>query len=190
MFQTQRDADINIGIYKRVPILLREDPVENPWNVSFQLMFMMNTDLTLFRTNPIGDALPLYEAKLLQHFDHRLASYDKRPEGSQDSELPRLDLKEKNDPRRSPIPRYWVDRTEVDARLARRGWDKFWLLGWRDIARSTDQRTMIASFLPRLGASRTLPLMLTTSSRVDCLYSNLASFILDYAIRQKVAGTH
>ena len=44
--------------------------------------------------------LPLYEAKLIHHFDHRLASYSKRPEGSQDTELPRLDLEEKNDPDR------------------------------------------------------------------------------------------
>ena len=35
--------------------------------------------------------LPLYEAKLIHQFDHRLACYSKRPEGSQDTELPRLD---------------------------------------------------------------------------------------------------
>src|SRR5262249_47729083 len=144
----------------------------------------------LFRTSNEGDMLPLYEAKLIHHFDHRLSSYDKRPEGSQDTELPRLDLKEKNDPWRTPVPRYWVDRTEVDNRLARRNWKKGWLLGWRDIARNTDERTMICSVLPRAGTGHTLPLMQSASGRIACLYANLASFALDYVVRQKVAGTH
>jgi hypothetical protein len=188
MFQTQRDADITIGIYKRVPILWREDPDENPWDMSFQLMFMMNTDSGLFRTSPNGDVLPLYEAKLIHHFDHRLASYDKRAEGSQDTELPRLDPDEKNDPWRSPVPRYWVDHTEVDARLARRGWQRDWLLGWREIARSTDERTMICSVLPKAAVGNKIPLGLTNGP-AHLLLANLSSFVLDYIIRQKVAGT-
>ena len=32
--------------------------------------------------------------------------------------------------------------------------------------------------------------MLSTSQRFGCLYANLASFVLDYVARQKVAGTH
>ena len=47
MFQTQRDADMTIGIYKRVPILWRENPDENSWGISLLLMFMMNTRLSL-----------------------------------------------------------------------------------------------------------------------------------------------
>jgi hypothetical protein len=190
MFQTQRDANITIDIYRRIPILWREDPDENPWSASFQLMFMMNTDSGLFLTSPSDDALPLYEAKLVHLFDHRLASYDKRPEGSRDSELPRLDLYEKANPWRAPVPRYWVDRTKVDARLARRDWDKGWLLGWRDIARSSDERTLICSVLPRVAAGHTLPLMMSASDRVYCLYANLASYVIDYVVRQKIAGTH
>jgi hypothetical protein len=134
--------------------------------------------------------LPLYEAKLLHHYDHRLSSYDKRLDGSQDTELPRLDLEEKNDPSRSPMPRYWVDKVEVDKRLSHRGWDKNWLFGWRDIARSTDERTMICDVLPRAAVGNTYPLMFSVSRHLTCLYANLASFALDYVARQKMAGTH
>ena len=125
MFQTQRDADITIGIYKRVPVLWRDEPEENPWGISFMRMLDMANDSGLFRTSDqlerdgwtlAGNVfvrggkrmLPLYEAKLIHHFDHRLACYSKRPLGSQDTELPRLDLGEKNDPARSVLPRYWV----------------------------------------------------------------------------------
>jgi hypothetical protein len=190
MFQTQRDADITVGAYKRVPILWREDPDENPWGLTLiSRLFHMAEDSDLFHTVGDGDVLPLYEAKMVHHFDHRLGSYDKRREGSQDSELPRLTLAEKNDPWRSPVPRYWVDQTEVDARLARRGWGKGWFLGWRDIARSTDERTMICSAVPRSAAADTLLLMLPTP-HPDLLLANLSSFVFDYVVRQKSSGNH
>jgi hypothetical protein len=153
-------------------------------------MFDMTNDADLFHTTNEGEALPLYEAKLVHHFDHRLASYDKRPEGSQDSELPRLNLDEKNDPYRSPVPHYWIDRREIHGRLAKRGWEKGWLLGWRDIARSSDERTMICSVLPSAAVGNTIFLMLSASARIGCLYANIASFALDYIVRQKIAGTH
>jgi hypothetical protein len=207
MFQTQRDAEITIGVYRRIPVLRRDEPEENPWGVSFLRMFDMANDASLFRSREelqqdgwllVGNTferdgsnmLPLYEAKLIHHFDHRLASYDKRAEGSQDTELPRLDLDEKNDPSRSPIPRYWVPEQEVNERLARRGWDKDWLLGWRDITWSTNERTTICSVLPRMAVGHTFPLMLSSSTRLGCLYANLTSFALDYVARQKMVGTH
>jgi len=191
MFQTQRDADITVGAYKRVPILWREDPDENPWGLTLiSRLFHMAEDSDLFHTVGDGDVLPLYEAKMVHHFDHRLGSYDKRREGSQDSELPRLTLAEKNDPWRSPVPRYWVDKAEVDSRLAKREWRKNWLFGWRDITNATNERTMVSAAIPRVGAGNTLFLMLSTAQRIGCLYANLASFALDYVVRQKIAGTH
>ena len=50
MFQTQRDAEITIGVYKRIPVLWRDDPEENPWGLSFMRMFDMTNDAGLFRT--------------------------------------------------------------------------------------------------------------------------------------------
>ena len=107
MFRTQRDAEITIGIYRRVPVLWRDEPEENPWGLSFMAMFHMANDSGAFRTREklqrdgwtlSGNVffrdgkrmLPLYEAKLIHHFDHRLACYSKQPQGSQDTELPRL----------------------------------------------------------------------------------------------------
>ncbi len=49
MFQTDRDAEITIGIYKKIPVLWRDDPDENPWGVSFLRMYDMATDSGLFR---------------------------------------------------------------------------------------------------------------------------------------------
>jgi hypothetical protein len=222
MFQTVRDAEITISIYKRVPALWRDAPEENPWGLSFLRMFDMANDAGLFRTRDqlehdgwklTGNVfardgrrmLPLYEAKLIHHFDHRLACYSKRPEGSQDTELPRLDLEEKNDPGRSVIPRYWVQEFDtlnkqkskpgkpvydlgVTSRLKAKHWDHGWVLGWRDICRSTDERTLICGTIPRTAVGHKFPLCFP-NMRSDVLLATCSSFVVDYAARQKITGT-
>jgi hypothetical protein len=204
MFETPRDAEITIGIYKRFPILWRDKPEDNPWGLLFLRMFDMASDASLFHTceelertgwTLSGNIfmrgnvrmLPLYEAKLVHQFDHRLACYSKRAPGSQDTELPRLSLDEKQDPDRVPIPRYWVAEEKVEERLADR-WDRSWLLGWRDICRSTDERTVISSAIPRSAVGDKYLLALPTGD-ADLLCACWSSFILDYCARQKFAGT-
>jgi hypothetical protein len=190
MFQTQRDADITLGIYHRIPVLWRDAPEENPWGLSLiSRFFHMAEDSDLFHTNGDGDVLPLYEAKMIHQYDHRLSSYDKRPEGSLDTELPRLDPAEKDDPWRSPVPRYWVDRTEVHKRLAARGLEKEWLLGWRDICRSSDERTMISAILPQAGVGG-IHLAAIRHGSPTHLEATFNSFVLDYVARQKNSGVH
>jgi hypothetical protein len=207
VFQSRHDAEITIGIYKRVPILWRNDPEENPWSLSFQLMFMMNTDSNLFRTRETlendswkrdGDVfvrgnermVPLYEAKMIHHFDHRLGTYEGQTQAQANmGTLPRLTPEQHDDPDFVVMPRYWVPRADVEKRLAGR-WGHGWLLGWRDICRSTDERTMICGSIPRAAVGHTYPLAFSASGRIDCLYANLASFVFDYTARQKLGGTH
>ena len=51
IFRTGRDAQITKMIHRRVPPFVSDnDPEGNPWQINFQLMFMMNTDSSLFRT--------------------------------------------------------------------------------------------------------------------------------------------
>jgi len=87
-------------------------------------------------------------------------------------------------------PRYWVPATEVDDRLGGK-WDRAWLLGWRDICRATDERTVIAGVIPRAGVGHKYLLMLpqASSTLVACFLANLDSFVFDYNARQKVGGT-
>ena len=68
-----------------------------------------------------------------------------------------------------------------------------WFLGWRDICRSTDERTLIASCLPRVPVGHTFPLMFSVGVRPRprlLLLANLNSLAADYVARQKVGGTH
>ena len=224
LFRYARDADITRYIYERVPVLWRDETGENPWGISFMTMFHMASDSRLFRTEEelLGDGwkldgnifvkgdrrmLPLFEAKMIHHFDHRYGTYQGQTQAQANvGTLPRPTSAEKADPGYATMPRYWVQEFStkneaksrpgkeifdagVAARLKSRAWYRGWLLGWRDIARSSDERTMIVGVLPRAGIGHTFPLMLL-SSQVSALYANLSSFVFDYVTRQKIAGTH
>jgi hypothetical protein len=67
-----------------------------------------------------------------------------------------------------------------------------WLMGWRDICRSTDERTVIASVLPRVGVGHTMPLLFVEqpSTLSAALLGNWCSLVFDYVARTKVGGTH
>jgi N-6 DNA Methylase len=191
VFRSRRDAEITIGVYKRVPVLWREEPDDNPWGVSFLRMFDSTNDAGLFRMSGNGDVLPFYEAKMIHQFNHRYGTYERQTTAQANlGTVPRLTLEQQENPYFFVQPRYWIDRNEVNRRLARRNWDKGWLLGWRDIARSTDERTMICSVVPRAATPEGTLLMLPSSDSPDLLVASLNSFVFDYIARQKSSGTH
>jgi hypothetical protein len=180
-------------------VLVREgDPDGNPWGVSFMTMFHMANDSHLFHTRDELEAegwqldgnvfvrgrermLPLYEAKMLHHYDHRWATYE--PSGA----TREVTLEEKQDPNFVVLPRYWVADKEVEAKLAGR-WDHPWLLGWRDITNTTNERTIISAFLPRFAVNHKLPLVLVPDVP-ELLVANWTSIAFDYVTRQKIGGT-
>ncbi len=203
IFRTRRDAEITSDIYKRVSVLIAEGPPEkNPWQISFMRMFDMANDSGLFRTREqlekdglklegnrfIGQSkvyLPLYEAKMVHHYDHRWATY----EGLETHDI---SVEEKRNPDFYVLPRYWVPKAEVAKRLADR-WNNSWLFGWRDITSSLDYRTVIASILPYTAVGHTMPIFILNNKDVSvslAFYANLSAFVLDYVSRQKIGGTH
>jgi len=201
IFRSRRDAELTKAIYRRVPVLIKEGPPEeNPWGVSFLRMIDMSNDSHLFHTRAELEQagwrlegnrfvrgaevmLPLYEAKMLHQFDHRWATYD-------GLETREVTAAEKANPHCAVLPRYWVEQQQVEARLGdfRYGW----LLGFRDICRSTDERTAIFSLLPRVGVGHTAPLAFLDETTTVCalFVAGVASFAFDYAARQSVGGTH
>lgn len=136
-------------------------------------------------TETVERMLPLYEAKMIHQFDHRWATYE--PDGS----VRDVTLEEKQDPSFAALPRYWVRDEVVADRLDGR-WDRDWLLGWRDICRSTDERTMIAAIngggaSPEGGTLLSLP---DPPLGAPALLAIWNSFAFDFVARQKVGGTH
>ncbi|MFC8825711.1 Eco57I restriction-modification methylase domain-containing protein [Streptomyces sp. NPDC057137] len=201
-------------VHLRVPVLWNKSSSEattNPWGLRFHVMLHMSGDSDLFRNEEslVDDGwersgsvfikeeerhLPLYEGKFVHHFDGRFATYENATQAQiNKGTLPRLGLDAHQDPTAFPLPRHWVHESEVDARLAedlpkqREEWPHDWLLGWRDVCRASDERTVIASVLPRTAIGHKLPLMFPAFTP-DLLLANLSSRVLDFAAKQKYAG--
>ncbi len=195
-----------------MPVLINEnDPVNgNPWGIKFMTMFHMSNDSHLFHTrdeleadgwtlngnvferslsgadsprNGLSDVermLPLYEAKMIHHYDHQWATYE--PDGSVRIVTP----DEKVDPSFAPMPRYWVHESEL-AKVRPDAHELPRLFGFRNIARSTDARTFIGSLIPLVPVGHSMPIMF--ADRPDVLQAAFTSFVVDFALRQKLGGT-
>ncbi|MBU3749523.1 MAG: hypothetical protein FGM52_03585 [Mycobacterium sp.] len=125
--------------------------------------------------------MPLYEAKMIHHFDTRWATYE--PDGST-----RYLSEDEKAEGVAPMPRYWVAERDIGAKVGGR-WDKPWFLGWRWIARSTDERTFISSLVGRVGSGNSLPLAMFSGSR-QLLAAAWSSFVFDFVARQKLGGAN
>ncbi|HLS80620.1 MAG TPA: hypothetical protein VK025_04375 [Steroidobacter sp.] len=128
--------------------------------------------------------LPLYQGMMTTFYDHRAADVVKSESAAQRQNQPRyLSDEEKADPTRLAIPQYWVRESLLDPDLPE------WLIGFSDITSPTNERTMVPVAIPRVGAGNKLPIVIAAESHAHCLLACLASFALDFQVRQKVGGT-
>jgi len=143
-------------------------PVASPWNVKVHRELNMTDDSHLFM--PSSTPYALYEGKMIWLFDSEFEQ-----------------------------PRYWLDPAEVEQTLGNGAWEgRKYRLGFRDVAASTNERTLIASILPRTWSGNTI----TVVRRYDpvgapdapdekaSLWLNalFGSFCLDFLIRQKITN--
>lgn len=217
VFRSRRDADITTRIYRDFPVLVdrRTDPPQMVWPFRYATMFHMTNDSHLFRTTAELEALgfyqvsanewrkgpkgkgtsyvPLYEGKMVRQYNHRYASVITNPANRHNPGRPNVATdKELRNPRWIPVPQYWVPRTELTLPS-----DYGWVVCFRDIARATDERTVIASAAPGMGFSNKLPLLLPDESVrsadyavwAPLLLANLNSRPFDYVTRQKLQST-
>jgi len=209
IFGSRRDAEMTLSIYRRFPVLAHAGNAE-AWNFSFLRMFDMANDSGLFQTadrlSAEGAALrcnefavdgqrlvPLYEAKMFHHFDHRFGDYALAHKTEKEvRQLPQAPAERLNDPTYVVLPRYWVPDEAVNERLTDRR-PRRWLLAFRDVCSSVDERTVITCLIPRVAVGHTAPLLFVQNADVSvtsALYGTLCSFVFDYVARQKIGGTH
>jgi hypothetical protein len=99
---------------------------------------------------------------------------------------------------RVATPSYWVESSKVTWAAPTK-----WCLAIKDVTSVTNARTTIATFIPRVGAGYTLPVVFpqpsasnkatTESSYADdavLLLANMNCVVLDYLARQKVHNNH
>jgi hypothetical protein len=162
---------------KMLQFPLLGEKIEGKWNLKLTREFDMTNDSHLFKTEPGPGRLPLYEGKMIHQFTHQFAA-----------------------------PRYWIDEAEGrKAMLGKNGVDQGqkldyqgYRLGFRDVAASTNERTMISSITYKVFHGNKLPNTkiyddtgnkLIENSEQLFLCAALNSFIVDWMMRQKVSST-
>jgi len=217
IFRSRRDADITMRIYREHPVLVRHGAVTasqgrlaavKAWPIRFATMFHMTNDSRVFRTRaellklgftptPLGrwalgaeQALPLYEGKMVQMYDHRAADVVVHANNLHRAAQPEVvAVSEKVRPDRNPTPQYWVLKSDVG------GQSCDWVLGFKEITAPTNVRTMIAAVLPGAAFGNKLPLLVpdadvpTVSARqMALLAATLNALAFDFVLRRKLQG--
>jgi hypothetical protein len=203
VFRTRKDADLIKALYRSTPVLVRDDnPNHGGWQV-FYLRLVdfgdhsseLNTKEQLESGGFIQDGvkwikeghtyLPVYESKLTSTFDHRSASYG--PNGS----VTAVTIDQKKDVFFSVLPRYWVSSTFFSTLMSKYDYHPRWFLSYRDVARTSDSRTLICTAIPKIPASRKAPVLgfRESSPLAILLLANFNAFVVDYVVRQKMGGT-
>ncbi|MBT4288440.1 MAG: N-6 DNA methylase [Deltaproteobacteria bacterium] len=129
IFRNSNEANIAKQVYKRIPILIQEsDNQKNIWNIRLSSMFNMSSSSHLFKnSNQLSSDdyilkgnvyekgnkrfLPLYEAKMLHHYNHRWATY---VDGNSNLTT-EIQLKDKGF---CIQPQYWISELEVNYRAS------------------------------------------------------------------------
>ncbi|MBK1693623.1 hypothetical protein CKO09_02555 [Chromatium weissei] len=201
-FKSATDVQIAQKLLK-FPLL--GETIKGTWNLRLTNEFHMTNDSYLFKTEPSAERLPLYEGKMIHQFEFQLAK-----------------------------PRYWIEKNEAEnilrtarirsltQKLKKIAVDNAILealiqfegipldfhcyrFGFRDIARNTDERTMICTVLsPHVFAGNTLNLLQPYIFEVNekgwtyqlsldyfellFVVACFDSFVVDWLLRQKITS--
>lgn len=212
VFRARADAELTAKFHRNNPVLIHDGLAEagNPWQITFLRMFDMANDSGLFKKAaelmheglhasgsrwslnvPEGEQaqsfIPLFEAKMIYHFDHRRSAFS--DDGENVSEVSPA---KKTNTSFETRPRYWVPEEAVAAKLREKSWTKNWLIGFRDITANSVERTTVFSIIPRVGSGNTMPIVLVDqpAPKVAAFVGNMNSLALDFVARQKVSGLH
>ncbi len=210
-FQTKKDAAITKHLYRQAGVFIVDGPPEkNPWNARiYAEMFNVTRASHLFneaeklkdegcRLNGNRFAcqnrtyLPIYEARMLGHFDHRGASVGVNPDNVFRSAVSdETNLEEHQAADFFAMPRYWLNERDFQHKILEE-YDSKWLLGFRMVTAATNERTMIATIFPCIPYVNSISVIFNSMGAQlnSTLVANLSSFVLDYAARQRMSGVN
>jgi len=206
IFRSKKDAELTKKLYRKHPVLIKENEIgddENPWGVSFkQGLFNMTSDSHLFRTEDElleedyeldgnifvkGEEryLPLYEGKMIWHYDHRFSTF----EGIRTQDTRDTTPDEYQDVRWEPKPRYWI-KNKIDHVLS--DWNIGYLIAIRRFGGPGNMRNAVCSLIPRSGTGDNLTLVFSdtfqSAKKLSTFVFQFDAYITDYMLRNKLGG--
>jgi hypothetical protein len=148
----------------------------------------MSSDSALLKLEQDEDDLPVYESKLFHQFDHRYANFDEADEAAINSGNTIItDISKKQDVDYSITPRYFASEAVADSKNEKWGWQYNWYFAYRVISSSTNERTSIASIIPKSIVSYSAYLIFMDSIDEILMHiANMNTFVYDFAVRAKI----
>lgn len=179
----------------RFPLLGQE--IDGTWNLKLTNEFHMTNDSQLFKTAPTAGSLPLYEGKMIWHYEHGRGEYrywvDRKA----------VEDEETNRRSKQIVKLLSNDGAEIKERFPVSFAFNFYRLGFRSITGATNERALVVSILPKqvvTGNSLTVSVgiedkiinglwrekRLYSDSELLVITSLMSSFVCDWYIRQKI----
>jgi len=144
--------------------------------------------------------VPLYEGKFIGQMNHRFGTFHGVPAARRfgtKAEANTTRAKHLSDADYEITPRYWLREEEANSLYRKKETSFEWLFSFRDVCRAiVDARTVQACILPKRPCLDGCPLLVFESdaetASLSALFMNTlwASFVFDYAARQKIHGAH
>lgn len=174
VMEIKNEAEFQV-VEKMLQFPLLGESVKNSWQLRLGAEFHMTNDSSLFKQKSEAGDIPLYEGKMIWQFEHNYSE-----------------------------PKYWIkEREGRKALLGRREDDGQMLdyqnfrLGFRDIAASTNERSMIAAITPKVFHGNKIPqtIIFENGDRIisnsDLLFltAMFNSFPFDFHIRSRITTT-
>ena len=210
IFLNRRDADIVLDIYRNHPVfdrassgVIRHVSVAHMTNDSGR--FFTREQLESEGWYPVElnrwrrgreESLPLFQARMIHHFDHRFNSVAVNTANVSNPYINRATSAEQYaNPRFYANPQYWISADFVRSKFPE---SPPFAVGFRLITRTTDERTLIASIVPWAGYGNSLSLLTGDSDDsaevfTDCAplwAANFSSFAMDFVAKRKLQGTN
>lgn len=199
IFRSKRDAELTKKLYQSVGDSKRID-------FSLGTLFHSSNDADKFEDAEILErdgwilgengffqretehAVPLYEGKMFNLWDHRAATVVLSMEALvRQRQSADTTLTQHQDPNFHVQPFFWVRETYIDEEYRWR-----WILCFKKVTSPTNERTLITTMLPYCAANDSIHLLFpcqkATATDFAYLVANLSSFTLDYVGRQKLGG--
>lgn len=153
IFRSSKDAELTKSLYRNnvaLKIKNADSKLKSDWNIVLRRMFDKSTDSKKFllSSKAAGNEnyLQLYEGGLGHQYNHRFAEF-------RDGREPECSLEQLSDPEFIPRTEWSISRSDFlekceSMRLMDLAKCKTAFLGFRRVARNTDERTVIACVIP------------------------------------------
>jgi hypothetical protein len=130
---------------------------------------------------------------MLDFYNHRAASYAVNAVSRGNRVLPETKLESYACKSFSVEPFYWVDESEVSARIGLLN-SQSWMIGFGDITTPITERSFVPTVFPKSAVGDTVGLILLSdsisASQYALLLANMSSLVFDFMARQKIGRLH